>query len=461
MGFRILTWNILAQATLTDEQSSQLPWSKRLAGILKIILESNLDFILLQEVDLYNFEKDFAQLITKYEYERHHIIKTGKNKRTISFGNVTLWRLGRRINSFSSSRCLHVEIEINNTQSICLTNVHFPAKPGFEGYKEKKNHLVSCIKYWQQKENIIFGGDFNDSLSYQDAEGKTAGLALDISQLGFVILKEELEKKTCKSFRGNIHNLDHILVRGSLTITLKLDISHVNINDIPNSIIPSDHLPMCYEFNFPIHDPSTEITIGLDVDIEEPDDFLISIGHIRELNICLCKNMISSLRDIIISYMKCTAMLQSNIAKEFPIEIIAPYLAFRSQAFQMKLETNDSIYYLDFSPDSIRLMVLYIHVHRLGPLPLIVKPLRYNEMSKNTTCLFDVWFCEKCDSKKDQLQDVLMLANYLGIENLINLLCAKMATKIRGGSFATMEININKLSCNIPEMPPHCTCPAH
>ncbi len=243
----MVSWNILSQSTLSDAQHD-FYWEIRLPGILKFLEDSNTNFIFLQEVDLEYFEKDFAQLLKKYQYLRHKLILTGKNKRTNTFGNVILWNIGQLSNSLVGSRSLHVELKFEKNENICLTNVHFPAKPGLEGYKEKSSHLLSCAKFWKDKENCIFGGDFNDGLSYKDKDGKIAGLALDVQQLGFSITDDEIKKQTCKSFRGTIYNVDHILVRGNIKSRFCYD-SRLDINSIPNQMIPSDHLPIYYSLD--------------------------------------------------------------------------------------------------------------------------------------------------------------------------------------------------------------------
>ncbi len=246
MVLTVLSWNILSQFTI-EEGKMELVWSKRLPRILELLTVSAADIICLQEVDLATFETSFAPLFSTYKYERHQIIPSGKNKRTNPFGNAILWKVGSASNVARSSRCLHVTLRLLHGFEFIVTNVHFPAKNGLEGYKEKYRHLESCTKVWKDSLNVVFGGDFNDGLCFRDDTG-IIGLGHDVHELKFHVPPEELEKKTCKSFQGNIYNVDHVLVRGNLRsnyIPTKLDVS-----DIPNAAIPTDHLPIIYQIEY-------------------------------------------------------------------------------------------------------------------------------------------------------------------------------------------------------------------
>ena len=95
--------------------------------------------------------------------------------------------------------------------------------------------------------DVILAGDYNDGLSFRNEDGKLSGLYMDLTGLGFPIPDEELQKKTCKSFRGNIYNLDHVLSRTRIMTTyISQDL---DVSKLPNKDIPSDHLPVLYEIN--------------------------------------------------------------------------------------------------------------------------------------------------------------------------------------------------------------------
>jgi endonuclease/exonuclease/phosphatase family metal-dependent hydrolase len=250
MTFIVLSWNILSQFTI-EEQKVELGWSKRLPKILLLLKTLDADIVLLQEVDLANFEVDFASLLPHYDYARHKIIVSGKHKRTNLFGNVTLWKRSFYCKeTILTSRCLHVMLEIAE-KNLLISNVHFPAKNGLEGYREKFQHLVSCMKVWKDHPLVLFGGDFNDGLSFQNEKGDIIGLGKDVKDLGFLVPPEELKKKTCHHVNGNLYNVDHVLCRG-------LHGTYVNNNmyyefdaaNVPNPDIPSDHIPILYKVCF-------------------------------------------------------------------------------------------------------------------------------------------------------------------------------------------------------------------
>ncbi len=241
---KLVSWNILAQSTIPDELQSALAWENRRPVIVKCLQNFNADFICLQEVELNTFESDFKELLTVYKFARHTVCMKGKYKRTNTFGNVTMWKTGQMTNMSQGSRSLHITLHLENGIEICISNVHFPAKGGLEGYLEKRKHLASCAAKWNVLD-VIVAGDFNDGLSFQTSDGKPSGLYTDFTCLGFVIPDEELkEKQTCKSFRGNIFNIDHVLSRATVVAT------YIPQDFGVNSELPSDHIPVLYAVAF-------------------------------------------------------------------------------------------------------------------------------------------------------------------------------------------------------------------
>ncbi len=243
----LVSWNILAQSTVPGELQEALAWEKRLPAILEYLLLLDADFICLQEVELNTFEDDFKDLITVYKFARHAVCMKGKHKRTNTFGNVTMWKKGTADIITHTSRNLHVDLHIADGQDICIYNVHFPAKPGFEGYIEKRRHLMSCVGKWDTA-NVIVAGDFNDGLCFKTEDGKLTGLHTDFTCLGFIIAEDEMKKQTCKSFRGNIYNVDHVLSRAGITTSYIPQLLDVNLLPCPK--LPSDHLPILYKIVF-------------------------------------------------------------------------------------------------------------------------------------------------------------------------------------------------------------------
>jgi endonuclease/exonuclease/phosphatase family metal-dependent hydrolase len=227
---RILTWNILAQETLPEDA---ICWQQRLGKILQTILSIDADIILLQEVDLAMFNDDFAPLFDQWHRVSHMINK----KRTLHFGNATLWRreLGECDQVIERSRCLHVRLA---NSKLIITNVHLPVGRGFEGCLNRMSHIESCKKVWQNAREIIMGGDFNESMS------NPFGLVLDLRNFGFEF--HDLPKLTCRTFSGHVHDIDHLCYK---SVSFKF----VGDPHLPSSLPyeidennPSDHIPCVY-----------------------------------------------------------------------------------------------------------------------------------------------------------------------------------------------------------------------
>jgi exonuclease III len=197
---RIFTWNILSQTTLPPESIS---FAERLPQIIKTIQQADADFVLLQEVNIGSFKDDFASLFCVYHYAHHHLSK----KHTCLFGNATFWKsqYGESKQIIERSRSLHVVLP-----HLLITNVHFPAGSGFQGYKNRLTHLTSAQKIWQTYNNCIMGGDFNEGC------WNPFGLILDLRQDGFLF--DDNPKLTCCSLRDNkpnVYDIDHICVKSN------------------------------------------------------------------------------------------------------------------------------------------------------------------------------------------------------------------------------------------------------
>ncbi len=212
----------------------------------------------------------------------------------------------------------------------------------------------------------------------------------------------------------------------------------------------------------------TKDVVAMSLDTDETDDGETTFNEIddftkisQELKSALCWVLLPPIQQIILQFLDRTVLLKSSIDNESPMQVIAEYLAFRSPVFQARLTLNESIYSFAFSSNVIRLVIIYIHSHKLKPTYSVMKPLQSANMADNTKCMFDVWFANICDSKKGQLANVIKFANFLGIENLLVLLCAKMASKIRGVPIEKIEMAIDELFIdnNIPI--PECTCGDH
>jgi endonuclease/exonuclease/phosphatase family metal-dependent hydrolase len=254
----LLTWNILSSTSVVAKSKPDDPnysTMSRKARICAILLKYNVDIIFLQEVDISSFSYDYPELFSMYHYFGHDIILKGKKQRTNKFGNVILFKKYiKLVQSIRSSRSIHCKLKLENHNdaiSITFTNVHLPAKRGQDGYNEKRQHFLSCRKTWGDnmttncsQQDVVFGGDFNDFLSYKNSLGQSAGLLKDVETAGFYSQsKNDQEKKTC-----HMNNIDHVLTRGSLkTIVIRNTFYESMLQEeLPNSIIPSDHIPILY-----------------------------------------------------------------------------------------------------------------------------------------------------------------------------------------------------------------------
>jgi len=190
-------------------------------------------------------------------------------------------------------------------------------------------------------------------------------------------------------------------------------------------------------------------------------DMFVKLG--QELPNVLYATLLPSLQNIVLSYLTCSVFLQSSIDDDDQlVEVNSQYLALRSEPFRMMLETNDTIYKLPFSTKVIQNVVQYVHAHKLhSVLPMPQQPVSRN-MAENTICMFDVWFSAICDTTKDELAYTVCLANYFNIQSLMHLLCAKVASKIKGQPLGSIKRKLEELSSDVfTFLPVNCNCGFH
>lgn len=77
-------------------------------------------------------------------------------------------------------------------------------------------------------------------------------------------------------------------------------------------------------------------------------------------------------------------------------------------------------------------ILLYCEYHRSSNPPSIPKPLKSNKMS-DLVDAFDAQFVDSLST--DEISALLIAANYMDIYSLVELLCAKLATLIKGIEF--------------------------
>lgn len=234
---RIVSWNILAQPTVPEHLRETHDWKLRLPHIIGYLLKTNADIICLQEVLMCSFLNDFEPVLDRYCFAHHGVCVYKGKRKNESFGNVTFWKPHLITSDIRfTKRCLHVKL-LCGERAFVVSNVHFPAAPGKEGYLLKSSCLNECSTAWDT-ETVLLCGDYNCGLAYME-DNKHAGLHSDLTNNRFVIPEEELTKQTCKSFRGNVHNVDHVLARA-------IEVHYIDQELDVNKQFPSDHLPILY-----------------------------------------------------------------------------------------------------------------------------------------------------------------------------------------------------------------------
>jgi Skp1 family, tetramerisation domain/Skp1 family, dimerisation domain len=87
------------------------------------------------------------------------------------------------------------------------------------------------------------------------------------------------------------------------------------------------------------------------------------------------------------------------------------------------------------------------HVDAGNPIPEIEKPLRSNDMRDVTT----EFYASYIDLNDDEVQDIILAANYLDIKDLLALGCAKMGSVIRGLTIPEFRKRFNIVNDFTPE----------
>lgn len=189
---------------------------------------------------------------------------------------------------------------------------------------------------------------------------------------------------------------------------------------------------------------------------------LESLPHVLQALPGMLRSVLfAALSEIIVSYLGQSVMLKSSIDDEPPVKVTSPYLAIRSVPFEMKLQTGDVLVQFPFSTSSLHQLVMYTHAHRLHEPPAFKGIAASKQMSENTSCLFDAWFSDQCDTKAGQLVETLSLANFLGMSCFLNLLSVKITSKIQGVETANLLQVLNLPSSCTDTPMPTCLCPYH
>lgn len=239
---KVISYNILAQRYIKEfpsvSDNSVLKWEYRLDLILNKLSVQNADIILLQEVELESFDKDFIKLFADYSFFRHVVDK----KRNNPIGNVTLWKNNMIAEKKISTSCsLIVEFD-----KFFVVNIHLKAKI-LKGESQRQTQIRSVLKKLNNQKPGFVAGDFNDYLNTECLyDVKTEGLVMaEISKYKLDVYSNPNSTYVYnKKFSSdNYWTFDHVI--SNIAIELRTE-KKDNI-PFPNESEPSDHLMFVFD----------------------------------------------------------------------------------------------------------------------------------------------------------------------------------------------------------------------
>jgi S-phase kinase-associated protein 1 len=122
-----------------------------------------------------------------------------------------------------------------------------------------------------------------------------------------------------------------------------------------------------------------------------------------------------------------TCVLVSSEGESFEVP---KSVAVQSELVKEMLEDEDAsdIPLPNVKSRVLKLVVEFCHHHYNNEMPKIEKPLR----SPNMKDICPEWDANFVDVELDLLFELVMAANYLDIKPLLDLICAKIATYVKG-----------------------------
>jgi hypothetical protein len=109
--------------------------------------------------------------------------------------------------------------------------------------------------------------------------------------------------------------------------------------------------------------------------------------------------------------------LRSKVDKLDAVAIVAEFLCFHSPVFHMQFAIQQEKYDFETTTSVLELIAIYVHSHKMKP--------------PNKTCKFDAWFTTACNVEHGQYRHMLLFANYLGMHDLVLLLCNKIGINVK------------------------------
>merc|ERR1712083_352787 len=86
--------------------------------------------------------------------------------------------------------------------------------------------------------------------------------------------------------------------------------------------------------------------------------------------------------------------------------------------------------------------------HKDNPMTVITKPLRSAELRECGMC---EWDCDFINISQESLFELILAANYLDIQPLLDLTCGKIATMIKGKNTEEIRKQFNIVNDFTPE----------
>lgn len=129
---------------------------------------------------------------------------------------------------------------------------------------------------------------------------------------------------------------------------------------------------------------------------------------------------------------KVVIVLISKDKKRFPIE---KKNAFISKLVKMTLEQDPEskeVMIPGVESCIMEYIVEYMEHHKGTEPPIIPKPLRSKEMKQVCSDPWDATFIDRIGTTNEELYNLILASNYLNIDSLLHLGCAKVASKIKG-----------------------------
>lgn len=94
--------------------------------------------------------------------------------------------------------------------------------------------------------------------------------------------------------------------------------------------------------------------------------------------------------------------------------------------------------------DIMELVISYMKHHNGSEPPIIEKPLRSKVMKEVCKDPFDATFIDDIGENRQQLYDLILAANYMHVNSLLHLGCAKVASLIKGQPLEKIKDILNQ-----------------